>query len=91
MAVHSIASSGLQVGLLPRLSKNLSRSCEKEGLSAPGVGFLNFETNYPFSAAPTRPSAWVGEIFGTIKDSVSLRQDPLQAILVIFGKKKESN
>ena len=39
------ASSELQVELLPRLSRNLSRCCEK-GLSAPGVGFLNFETNY---------------------------------------------
>ena len=29
----------------PLLSRNLSRCCEK-GLSAPGVGFSNFKTNY---------------------------------------------
>ena len=45
MAVNSTASSKLQVEFLPRLSRNLSRCCEK-GLSAPGVGFSNFETNY---------------------------------------------
>ena len=43
--VNSTASSELQVELLPRLSRNLSHCCEKE-LSAPGVGFSNFETNY---------------------------------------------
>ena len=45
MVVHSTASSELHVELLPRLSKNLPRCCEKELLSAPGVGFSNFETN----------------------------------------------
>ena len=42
--VNSTASSELQVELLPRLSRNLSHCCEK-GLSAPGIGFSNFETN----------------------------------------------
>ena len=54
MAVHCTASSELQVGLLPRLSRNLSRCCEKEGLSAPSVGFSNFEFNYlVFSSTST--------------------------------------
>ena len=70
--VNSTASSELQVELLPRLSRNLSHCCEK-GLSAPGVGFSNFETNYLFSAASAEPSACVCEVFGTISDSVRLR------------------
>ena len=77
MVVQSTASSELQVELLPRLSRNLSHCCEK-GLSAPGV--LDFQTLRPIywsSAAPARPSSCVGEVFGTISDSVSLRQDPL--------------
>ena len=41
------------VELLPGLSKNLLRCCEK-GLSASGVGFSNFETNYlDFSSTST--------------------------------------
>ena len=72
MAVHSTASSELQMELLPRLSRNIPRCCEK-GLSATGVGFSNFETNLLVSAASARPSACVGEVFGTISDSVTLR------------------
>ena len=55
MAVQLTASSELQVELLPRLSRNLPRCCETEELlSAPGVGFSNFQTNYlVFSNAST--------------------------------------
>ena len=70
--VNSTASSELQVELLPRLSRNLSHCCEK-GPSAPGIGFSNFETIIWSSATPAQPSACVGEVFGTISDSVRLR------------------
>ena len=71
--VNSTASSELQVELLSRLSRNLSRCCEK-GLSAPGVGFSNFETNYlVFSnTSKTKRLNCVGEVLGTISDSVRL-------------------
>ena len=51
--VNSTASSELQVELLPRLSRNLSHCCEI-GLSAPGVGFSNFDTNYLFLSSISR-------------------------------------
>ena len=54
--VNSTASSELQVELLPRLSRNLLHCCEK-GLSAPGVGFSNFETNYLFFSSISRNQA----------------------------------
>ena len=43
--VNSTASSELQVELVQRLSRNLSHCCKK-GISVPGAGFSNFETNY---------------------------------------------
>ena len=73
MAVHSTASSELQVELLPRLSRNHSRCCEK-GLSAPGVRFSNFETSYlVFSNTRTtkrlgRWSFWYDKWFCSLKN-----------------------
>ena len=70
--VNSTASSELQVELLPRLSRNLLHCCEK-ALSAPGVGFSNFETNYLVFSNTSTTKHCVGEVFGTINDSVRLR------------------
>ena len=73
MAVNSTASSELQVELLPRLSRNLSHCCEK-GLSAPGVGFSNFETNYLFFSSISRTkrlrmgSFWYDKWFCSFKN-----------------------
>ena len=71
--VNSTASSELQVELLPRLSRNLSHCCEK-GLSAPGVGFSNFETNYLFFSSISRTkrlrmwSFWYDKWFCSFKN-----------------------
>ena len=73
MAVNSTASSELQVELLPRLSRNLSHCCEK-GLSAPGVGFSNFDTNYLFFSSISRTkrlrmwSFWYDKWFCSFKN-----------------------
>ena len=73
MAINSTASSELQVELLPRLSRNLSHCCEK-GLSAPGVGFSNFETNYLFFSSISRTkrlsmwSFWYDKWFCSFKN-----------------------
>ena len=73
MAVNSTASSELQVELLPRLSRNLSLCCEK-WLSAPGVGFSNFETNYLFFSSISRTkclrmwSCWCDKWFCSFKN-----------------------
>ena len=71
--VNSTANSELQVELLPRLSRNLSHCCEK-GLSAPGVGFSNFETNYLFFSSISRTkrlrmwSFWYNKWFCSFKN-----------------------
>ena len=70
--VNSTASSELQVELLPRLSRNLSHCCEK-GLSAPGVGFSNFETNYLLFSSISRTkrlrmSLWYDKWFCSFKN-----------------------
>ena len=73
--VNFTASSELQVELLPRLSRNLSHCCEK-GLSAPGVGFSNFETNYLVvsNTSPTKRlrtwSFWYDKWFCSFKGEV---------------------
>ena len=46
-------SSEKQVELVPRLSRNRPRCCEKEVLSAPGVGFSNFTNHLVFSSTCT--------------------------------------